>query len=155
MDLLINGRSHAVPTEAVDPAMPLLWVLRDVLALTGTKYGCGVGGLWGLHGAPGRRGRALAASRPCRPWPGGSITTIEGLGAEAAPHPLQRAWELHQVPQCGYCQSGMLMAAAASAQAQPQAQRCRHRRGHHQPVPLRHLSPGAGSHPCRGRHDAR
>ena len=112
MDLLINGRSHAVPGDAVDPAMPLLWVLREVLALTGTKYGCGVAacGACTVHLA----GEAVRSCvTPLSAVAGRPITTIEGLGSEAAPHPLQRAWELHQVPQCGYCQSGMLMAAAA------------------------------------------
>jgi isoquinoline 1-oxidoreductase subunit alpha len=112
MDLLINGRSQAVPAEAVDPAMPLLWVLREVLALTGTKYGCGVAacGACTVHLA----GEAVRSCvTPLSAVAGRPVTTIEGLGTEAAPHPLQRAWELHQVPQCGYCQSGMLMAAAA------------------------------------------
>ena len=112
MDLLINGRSHAVPGDAVDPAMPLLWVLREVLALTGTKYGCGVAacGACTVHLA----GEAVRSCvMPLSAVAGRPITTIEGLGTEATPHPLQRAWELHQVPQCGYCQSGMLMAAAA------------------------------------------
>jgi isoquinoline 1-oxidoreductase alpha subunit len=112
MDLLINGRNHAVPNEAVDPAMPLLWVLREVLALTGTKYGCGVAacGACTVHLA----GEAVRSCvTPLSAVAGRPITTIEGLGTDAAPHPLQRAWELHQVPQCGYCQSGMLMAAAA------------------------------------------
>ncbi|GIX24500.1 MAG: isoquinoline 1-oxidoreductase subunit alpha [Caldimonas sp.] len=112
MQLLINGRPHEVPDEAVDPSMPLLWVLRDVLHLTGTKYGCGIAAC----GACTVRldGQAVRSCvTPLASVAGRAIQTIEGLGTPQAPHPLQAAWIAHQVPQCGYCQSGMLMAAAA------------------------------------------
>jgi isoquinoline 1-oxidoreductase alpha subunit len=101
-----------LPDAAVDPAMPLLWVLRDVLELTGTKFGCGVQacGACTVH-VDG------VAVRSCvtRLDAVGSraVKTIEALGSISEPHALQKAWVLHQVPQCGYCQSGMLMAAAA------------------------------------------
>lgn len=112
MDFLVNGRSQAVPDEAVDPSMPLLWALRDVLNLTGTKYGCGVGacGACSVH-----LGDEVVRScvTPLSAVRGRPVTTIEGLASADRPHPLQEAWVLHQVPQCGYCQSGMLMAAAA------------------------------------------
>lgn len=111
MDLLVNGRAHALP-EGTEPEMPLLWVLRDVLQLTGTKYGCGIAACGActvrLGGAAVR-----ACVTPLSAVQGRAVETIEGLGRPDAPHPLQQAWIEQQVPQCGYCQSGMLMAAAA------------------------------------------
>ncbi len=108
LQLTINGESRAVDA---DPNMPLLWVLRDLLQLTGTKYGCGKGlcGACTVH----LNGTAVrACSLPVAAAVGGKITTIEGLSAKGD-HPLQRAWTEHKVPQCGYCQSGQLMSAAA------------------------------------------
>jgi len=116
MELQINGKSQACE---VDPQMPLLWVLRDVLNLTGTKFGCGVGAC----GACTVRvdGQAVRACvTPAGSLQGRSVQTIEALGTPQQPHPLQAAWLAEQVPQCGYCQSGMLMAAAALLQAKPQ-----------------------------------
>ena len=106
--LLINGASISVD---VDPDTPLLWVLRDHLHLTGTKFGCGVGqcGACTVH-LDGR------ATRSCqwivRDVGTRRITTIEGLSADGS-HPVQRAWVREQVPQCGYCQVGQIMSAAA------------------------------------------
>ncbi|HET9978204.1 MAG TPA: (2Fe-2S)-binding protein [Burkholderiaceae bacterium] len=95
-----------------DPAMPLLWLLRDELNLTGTKFGCGVAACGActvqVDGAATR-----SCVMPAGAVEGRAVRTIEALGAPGAPHALQRAWVQHQVPQCGYCQSGMLMAAAA------------------------------------------
>jgi isoquinoline 1-oxidoreductase alpha subunit len=112
MDLSINGQTRSVPDGAVDPAMPLLWVLRDVLDLTGTKFGCGVQACGActvhLDGVAVRSCGTRLDSVGTR-----AVTTIEALGSAAQPHALQKAWVAHQVPQCGYCQSGMLMAAAA------------------------------------------
>ena len=124
MELKVNGRAVALPEIASDPAMPLLWVLRDALNLTGTKYGCGIGacGACTVHvdGQPVR-----SCVTPSGAVAGKSVTTIEGLraptgtqaapreAAPAQPHAVQLAWLAEQVPQCGYCQSGMLMAAAA------------------------------------------
>ena len=108
VDFVVNGR--AVSVDA-DPETPLLWVLRDHLALTGTKYGCGIAacGACTVH-VDGEAVRScslpLAAARSRR------VTTIEGLSHDRS-HPLQRAWIEEQVPQCGYCQSGQIMAAAA------------------------------------------
>ena len=105
--LAINGVDHQVD---VDPSTPLLWVLRDHLGMTGTKYGCGIevcGACTVLVDQEYQRSCTL----PVAEAQGRQITTIEGLGAIMAP--LQQAWITHQVPQCGYCQSGMLMAAAA------------------------------------------
>jgi isoquinoline 1-oxidoreductase alpha subunit len=108
MEFVVNGERR--PVEA-DPDMPLLWVLRDLLGLTGTKYGCGIGACGActvLIDGRATRSCQLTAARAS----GRKIRTIEGLGPERL-HTLQRAWIAHQVPQCGYCQSGMLMAAVA------------------------------------------
>lgn len=112
MELNVNGERRRVDDSLVDPAMPLLWVLRDVLNLTGTKYGCGVAacGACTVH-VDGQAVRSCVL--PVAAVAGKAVRTIEGLGTADKPHPLQAAWTLHQVPQCGYCQSGMLMAAAA------------------------------------------
>ena len=108
MEFVVNGERLRV--EA-DPDMPLLWVLRDLLELTGTKYGCGIGACGACTVLiDGRAVRSCVTT--AREVAGNTITTIEGLGTNGL-HPLQRAWIGHQVPQCGYCQSGMLMAAAA------------------------------------------
>jgi len=108
MKLSVNGRIHDVDVE---PEMPLLWVLRDVLNLAGTKYGCGIAqcGACTVHldGQPVR-----SCSTPAGNAVGREITTIEGLSPDGS-HPVQRAWVEHTVPQCGYCQSGQIMAAAA------------------------------------------
>ena len=118
MDLLINGRPTPLPDDRIDPAMPLLWVLRDVLHLTGTKYGCGIGACGAC--TVQLAGEAVRSCLlPLAAVQGRDVRTIESLGSPDAPHPLQRAWVLHQVPQCGYCQSGMLMAAAALLAHQP------------------------------------
>jgi len=104
----VNGKSTTVDVPA---DMPLLWVLRDVLDLKGTKYGCGIGqcGACTVHvkGTPTRSCRT-----PVQRVQGSEITTIEGLSADGS-HPVQRAWEAVDVPQCGYCQAGQIMSAAA------------------------------------------
>lgn len=112
MDLKVNGQLITLPEHASDPAMPLLWALRDGLHLTGTKFGCGIGacGACTVH-VDGRAARSCVT--PLASVNGKAITTIEALGSAARPHPLQTAWIAGQAPQCGYCQSGMLMAAAA------------------------------------------
>lgn len=107
--LTINGKSYTVTAD--DPNMPLLWALRDLLGLTGTKFGCGVGQCGActvhLNGAATR-----SCVLPLSAINGQAITTIEGLSPDRS-QPLQRAWIAEEVPQCGYCQSGQLMAAAA------------------------------------------
>jgi isoquinoline 1-oxidoreductase alpha subunit len=112
--LVVNGQSRQV--EA-DPDTPLLWVLREQLGLTGTKFGCGIArcGACTVHvdGEPVR-----SCSFPLSAAGGRPITTIEGLSADRS-HALQKAWILEQVPQCGYCQSGMLMTAAALLRERP------------------------------------
>ncbi len=107
VSLIVNGRPA---TADVDPDTPLLWVLRDTLGLTGTKFGCGMSlcGACTVH-VDGRATRACVT--PVSAVAGRRVTTIEGLSADRS-HPLQRAWIAEQVPQCGYCQSGMLMTAA-------------------------------------------
>jgi isoquinoline 1-oxidoreductase subunit alpha len=106
--LTINGERRTVD---VAPDTPLLWVLRDNVGLTGTKFGCGIGQCGActvqLDGVPVR-----SCSLPVSLAAGKKVTTIEGLSPDAS-HPLQRAWLEEDVPQCGYCQSGQLMAAAA------------------------------------------
>jgi aerobic-type carbon monoxide dehydrogenase small subunit (CoxS/CutS family) len=106
--ILVNGEQRTVTAE---PAMPLLWVLRDLLGLTGTKFGCGIAqcGACTVH-LDGQPVRSCAV--PVSTVPGKRVTTIEGLTADRS-HPLQRAWIEVDVPQCGYCQSGQLMSAAA------------------------------------------
>ncbi|HEV7915598.1 MAG TPA: (2Fe-2S)-binding protein [Albitalea sp.] len=112
MEVSINGQTHVLADAAVDPNMPLLWVLRDVLNLTGTKFGCGVAacGACTVH-VDGQAVRSCVT--PLAAVAGKPVRTIESLGSREQPHALQKAWVAHQVPQCGYCQSGMLMAAAA------------------------------------------
>jgi isoquinoline 1-oxidoreductase subunit alpha len=106
--IVVNGQSHRVQA---DPEMPLLWVLRDLLQLTGTKFGCGVGvcGACTVH-------EGGSAVRACQislaDTSGKSYTTIEGLSTDGG-HPCQRAWIEEDVAQCGYCQPGMIMTAAA------------------------------------------
>ena len=112
MEIFVNGAARQLPDDLADPALPLLWALRDLLGLTGTKFGCGVAacGACTVH-VDGQAVRSCVL--PLAALRGRPVVTIEALGTAEAPHPLQRAWALHQVPQCGYCQSGLLMAAAA------------------------------------------
>ena len=115
MDLNINGARTQVDA---DPAMPLLWVLRDLLNMTGTKFGCGVAACGACTvRVDGQAVRSCMA--PVGSVAGKAIQTIEGLAVAGRPHPLQAAWIAEQVPQCGYCQSGMLMAAAALLEKKP------------------------------------
>ena len=110
----LNGKTVTV---AVDPATPLLWTLRDELGMTGTKFGCGIAacGACTVH-VDGAALRSCAL--PVAAVEGKAITTIEGLSPDVS-HPLQRAWLELNVPQCGYCQAGMLMAAAALLKDRP------------------------------------
>ncbi len=107
--LRINGETHRLDNQ--DPGMPLLWVLRDKLGMTGTKYGCGIAqcGACTVH-VNGRATRSCVL--PVGSLADQEITTIEGLSGDGS-HPLQQAWKEHGVPQCGYCQSGQIMTAAA------------------------------------------
>jgi isoquinoline 1-oxidoreductase subunit alpha len=113
--LTINGRAHEVD---VDPNTPLLWAIREQVGLTGTKYGCGIAqcGACTVHidGVPTR-----SCSFPVSGAEGKQITTIEGLAANGTLHKVQKAWLDHDVPQCGYCQSGMIMAVAALLKEKP------------------------------------
>ena len=113
--LTINGQSHNVD---VDPNMPLLWALRENVGLTGTKYGCGIAqcGACTVH----VDGVAMrSCSVPVSVVEGKQITTIEGLAKNGTLHKVQKAWLEHDVPQCGYCQSGMIMAVAALLKEKP------------------------------------
>ena len=115
MRLTVNGKLHDIDVE---PEMPLLWVLRDELGITGPKYGCGIGlcGACTVH----IEGAAVRACITPAGQVQAPVTTIEGLGTPAALHAVQRAWIEHQVAQCGYCQSGQIMAAAALLAATPE-----------------------------------
>jgi aerobic-type carbon monoxide dehydrogenase small subunit (CoxS/CutS family) len=112
--LTINGTQHSVELE---PDTPLLWALRDAVGLTGTKFGCGIAqcGACTVH----INGQAMrSCSVPIGTLTGASITTIEGLSSDGK-HPVQQAWLAEDVPQCGYCQSGQIMAAAAFLKQNP------------------------------------
>lgn len=110
--LLVNGTERSVDA---DPEMPLLWALRDLLGLPGTKYGCGISacGACTVH-LDGKAVKSCVV--PLSAAAGKDVTTIEGLGGE---HPVQQAWIEEQVPQCGYCQSGQVMQAVALLEANP------------------------------------
>jgi len=115
LTLSVNGRSTTVD---VPPDMPLLWVLRDVLDLKGTKFGCGIGqcGACTVH----LRGRAVrSCATRVSAAEGAEIVTIEGLSADGT-HPLQQAWQEIDVPECGYCQAGQIMSAAALLRINPE-----------------------------------
>jgi isoquinoline 1-oxidoreductase subunit alpha len=111
----VNGTKHSLD---VDPDTPLLWVIRETLGLTGTKFGCGIAacGACTVH----LNGRAVRSCMlPVSNADGAALTTIEGLAANGTLHAVQQAWIDHQVPQCGYCQSGMIMAACALLDERP------------------------------------
>ena len=120
MDLLVNGQRQTLDPAAAPPEMPLLWVLRDVLGLTGTKFGCGVGACGACTVQVDGQAVRACVTPVGSVRQGQAVRTIEHLGTADTPHALQHAWVVHQVPQCGYCQSGMLMAAAALLQRTPQ-----------------------------------
>lgn len=115
MELKINGKNYSVEAE---PGMPLLWVLRDELNMTGTKYGCGVSSCGActvmLDGVATR-----TCTFPASAAEGKDIRTIEGIAKEGNLSAVQKAWIEHQVPQCGYCQSGMIVAAEALLDQNP------------------------------------
>ena len=109
INLTVNGLKQALDVE---PDMPLLWAIRETLGLTGTKFGCGIAACGActvhMNGRPVR-----SCSMPVSSAEGANITTIEGLATSGTLHAVQQAWVDHQVPQCGYCQSGMIMAVCA------------------------------------------
>ncbi len=114
--LTVNGTPH---TLEVEPDMPLLWALRETLGLTGTKFGCGIAacGACTVH----LDGRAVrSCTLPSSAADGKRVTTIEGLAENGTLHRVQQAWVAHQVPQCGYCQSGLIMAVAGFLAQTPQ-----------------------------------
>ena len=113
--LTINGKTSEVN---VDPSTPLLWAIREQVGLTGTKYGCGVAlcGACTVH-VDGRAVRSCVM--PVSTAEGKRITTIEGLATNGVLHKVQKAWVDHEVPQCGYCQTGMIMAVAALLKEKP------------------------------------
>jgi isoquinoline 1-oxidoreductase alpha subunit len=115
MRLTVNGKTHEIDVE---PDMPLLWVLRDALGITGPKYGCGIAACGActvhLDGAVVRSCQVEAGTLE-----GAEVTTVEGLGTTQRPHPVQQAWIDEQVAQCGYCQSGQIMQAVDLLAATP------------------------------------
>ncbi|HKI43991.1 MAG TPA: (2Fe-2S)-binding protein, partial [Balneolales bacterium] len=115
LDLNINNKTYTVD---VDPQMPLIWVIRDYVGLTGTKFGCGIAqcGSCTIHvdGNPIR-----SCVFPASAAAGRKITTIEGISSDRS-HPVQKAWIEHQVPQCGYCHSGQIMTAVALLENNPE-----------------------------------
>ena len=114
--LKVNGQTH---TLDVEPDMPLLWAIRDEIGLTGTKFGCGIAqcGACTVH----IDGVAMrSCSIPVSTAAGKNITTIEGLSQGGKPHPVQAAWIAEDVPQCGYCQSGQILAAVSLLKRKPQ-----------------------------------
>jgi isoquinoline 1-oxidoreductase alpha subunit len=113
--ITVNGQTRSLDVEA---NMPLLWAIRETLGLTGTKFGCGIAacGACTVH----LNGRAVrSCTLPVSAADGGSVTTIEGLATEGTLNKVQQAWLDHQVPQCGYCQSGMIMAVSALLDQHP------------------------------------
>jgi isoquinoline 1-oxidoreductase alpha subunit len=116
--LTVNGQRQTVTAH---PDTPLLWVLREHIKLTGTKFGCGVGqcGACTVH-IDGQA--AFSCLRPISTLEGANVTTIEGLSSDSS-HPLQKAWVAEQTPQCGYCQSGQIMRAAALLKDNPRPTR--------------------------------
>ncbi|MEO7403598.1 MAG: (2Fe-2S)-binding protein, partial [Burkholderiales bacterium] len=115
VNLMVNGRARQADVE---PEMPLLWVLRDVLDVKGPKFGCGIAQCGActvlLEGEPVR-----SCSFPASAAAGKRVTTIEGLAQGGRPHPVQTAWIAHQVPRCGYCQGGQMLTAAALLRKTP------------------------------------
>ena len=115
ISLNVNGKKYNLD---IDPQMPLLWAIRDFVGLKGTKFGCGMAqcGACTVHmdGKPTR-----SCVLPVQAVANSKITTIEGIGTEANLHPVQQAWIEEQVPQCGYCQSGQIMAATALLKEKP------------------------------------
>ena len=149
--LSINGTVREVEVE---PDTPLLWVIREQIGLTGTKYGCGIAqcGACTVHiDGVATRSCSMPVSAVTEQQ---KIVTIEGLSADVS-HPIQKAWLELDVPQCGYCQSGQIMAAAALLQAnkKPTDEQIAQRDDQH--LPLRHLQPHQGGDQARLLHDAR
>jgi len=113
--LLINGKEHQIDAE---DDMPLLWAIRDLAGYTGTKYGCGIG-LCGACSIMLDGKLTFSCTLPVSAAQGKAITTIEGLATDKGLHPVQQAWVEQDVPQCGYCQSGQIIAAAALLKQNP------------------------------------
>ena len=142
--LTINGNSHDVDVE---PDTPLLWVIRDTIGMTGTKYGCGIAQCGActvdIDGVPTRSCAVSVGDAAAK-----KVTTIEGLAENGVLTKVQQAWVDLDVPQCGYCQSGMIMAVSALLR---EKHRRRHRQRDHQYLPVRHLPTGARGDPRRGK----
>ena len=153
LTLQVNGAARDV--EVDDPATPLLYVLRNDLALTGTKFGCGLAqcGACTVH----LDGQAIrSCAMPVSAAVGRQVTTIEGLGSPERPDPVQAAFIAEQAPQCGYCTAGLVMAARAFLAAEPAADRVRGQAGAgREPLPLREPRPGDPGGDAGGHGDGR
>jgi len=114
--LIINGQTHTIDVES---DTPLLWAIRENVGLTGTKYGCGIAQCGACTVHVEGMGAVRSCTLPVSEAEGKSITTIEGLAQNGVLHKVQKAWIAHDVPQCGYCQSGMIMAVAALLKDKP------------------------------------
>ena len=147
-ELLVNGTRHTIDA---DPQTPLLWVIRDQVGLTGTKFSCGIGqcGACTLH-VDGRAVRSCSV--PAASAIGKPVMTIEGLSPDGS-HPIQIAWKELDTPQCGYCQSGHDHEHARAAARTSESDRRRHRRADHQRLPLQHVSPHPPGDSSRGTTD--
>src|SRR4051812_25445110 len=142
-NLTINGKSISVDVE---DDTPLLWAIRENVGLTGTKYGCGIAqcGACTVHvDGVAMRSCGVTVSEAA----GKQITTIEGLASNGALHKVQQAWVANDVPQCGYCQSGMIMAVAGPLQGKPKTTAPGTQKAHHQKCPSGALPPGPGGSP--------
>ena len=149
IELTVNGIKHQVD---VVPEMPLLWVLRDELGITSPKYGCGIAQCGACTVQIDGKAVRSCQSR-IGDVAGKSIVTIEGLAIETL-HPVQEAWIEHQVPQCGYCQTGQIMQAISLLELIPKPTDEDINRGHvRQSLPLRHLSAHSRRDPCGCRKD--
>jgi isoquinoline 1-oxidoreductase alpha subunit len=148
VSLIINGKAFETDVE---PDTPLLWAIRENVGLTGTKYGCGIAqcGACTVHmdGVATRSCGVLVSEAV-----GKQITTIEGLATNGVLNKVQQAWIANDVPQCGYCQSGMIMAVTDTPQGETEADRRGYQRSDHEYLPVRHLPAGARGDPrCRER----
>jgi isoquinoline 1-oxidoreductase alpha subunit len=112
MEILVNGASRTLPDDLADPALPLLWALRDLLGLTGTKFGCGISACGACTVLVNDRA-VRSCTLPVSQVEGANVTTIEGLASGGTLTAVQQVWLDQQVPQCGYCQSGMIVAVTA------------------------------------------
>ena len=117
ISLQVNGKAHVINAA---PDIPLLWVLRDILHMTGTKFGCGMGHVRRVHRSHGRHAIRVLPDSRLRPWRARTSPPSKAFPTDGS-HPVQQAWIEEDVPQCGYCQSGQIMTAVAPAREEPRS----------------------------------